>query len=83
LPGVDRPRFELWARRLLVDAAVGDVAGVARDLATLEWMRDRIAHTLTDGDRTRLDACLVEVRTAISDKDLPAAAELARQLAQR
>ncbi len=77
---IDRDRFELWARQLLADAEAGDTAGVRGDLATLEWIRDRFAHTLNRVDLTRLDARLVELRANVTDNDLRAAAREAAWL---
>jgi hypothetical protein len=52
---------------------------VRGDLATLEWVRDRFAHTLEKVDATRIDAHLLELRGAVTDEDLGAArAEAAR-----
>jgi hypothetical protein len=79
---VDRGRFELWARQLLLDAGAEDAAGVAGDVATLEWIRDRIASTFTDVELTRLDTRLVELRTAVNYDALPGAAEIAAELSQ-
>ena len=67
---LDRARFELWTRQLLVDAAARDVAGVRGDLATLEWIRDRFAATLDKVDLTRVDTQLVGLRGALNDADL-------------
>jgi len=78
---VDRARFGLWARRLLVDAAADDVAGATGDVATLEWIRDRFAHTLGKVERTRIDTELGELRTSMIDGDLRGAAETATALA--
>jgi hypothetical protein len=76
---IDRARFELWARRLLLDAKVGDLAAAKGDLATLEWIRDRFAHTLDPVGRTRIDSVLGALRTTLTDEDLGgAAAEAAR-----
>ena len=77
----DRARLRLWARRLQVDAAAGDLAGVRGDLATLEWIRDRFAHTLGLVALTRLDARLVELRAEVGDGNLSGAAAVAATLA--
>ena len=66
---IDRARFELWVRQLLVDATAGDAGGVRGDLATLEWIRDRFASTLDKVDLTRVDAQLVGLRAALNDDD--------------
>jgi len=71
LPGdIDRARFELWSRQLLVDATARNLAGIRGDLATLEWIRDRFAVTLDKVDLTRVDTQLVGLRRAVNDGDL-------------
>ena len=50
------------------------------DLFTLDYIRDRIQHTLRAVERTRLNAELEELKGAIGDDDLAAAAEAAGQL---
>jgi hypothetical protein len=59
---IDVARFDLRARRLVVDAAAEDLAGVRGDVAVLEWMRDRIAHTL--GRAARAESTLACVPCA-------------------
>jgi hypothetical protein len=77
---IDRARFELWVRQLLVDATAHDAGGVVGDLATLEWIRDRFAHTLEKLDLIRIDTHLVALRTAVNDEDLDGAAAEAGSL---
>ncbi|HEU0248185.1 MAG TPA: hypothetical protein VFR38_13975 [Gaiellaceae bacterium] len=77
---IDRARFELWARQLVVDAFAGDAGGVLGDLATLEWIRDRFATTIDKVDLTRIDAQLVGLRGALNDDDLRAIAARADRL---
>ncbi len=77
---VDTMRFELWTRRALVDATYGSLDGVRSDLVTLEWIRDRIAHTLDPVTRTRVDTLVRDLGTAVIDEDAETAAELARDL---
>jgi len=77
---VDTARFDLWSRRVVVDAAADDTAGIFGDVAVLEWIRDRIAHGLDDVTRTRLDVQLLELRNNANDEDLKAAAKTARAL---
>jgi hypothetical protein len=71
---INRTRFELWVRQLLVDATAHDAGGVVGDLATLEWIRDRFAQTLEKVDLIRIDTHLVALRTAVNDEDLDGAA---------
>ena len=77
---VDLDRLDLWASQVLVDAAAGDAAAVNGDFFSLDYIRDRIQHTLTEADRTRLNAELEELNGAVADEELDAAAEAARQL---
>ena len=55
-------------------------AEIDRDLATLEWIRDRFAHALENVDITRIDAHLGELRTSLGDEDLGGAAATAERL---
>jgi len=77
---VDVERFHLWTQQLRVDAASGRRADVEGDMATLEWVRDRIAAALPPGRLRRLDAGLEALRTATTVHDLPAAADEAARL---
>jgi hypothetical protein len=77
---IDIARFELWARQVLVDAKAGDLAGVSGDVSTLEWVRDRFAHTLGDADLTRVDTHLAALRESVVDEDLGAAEDEASSL---
>jgi hypothetical protein len=77
---IDRERFDLWARRLIVDANADNAIGVTGDLVVLEWIRDRIAHTLVRVDRTRINSHLVALRAIVNDEDLSAAAAEAARL---
>lgn len=47
---IDLARFELWARRLHVDAAAKDANNVMGDVTTLGWIRDRIELDAADGN---------------------------------
>jgi hypothetical protein len=77
---IDLARFDLWAAQLIVDAAAGDAAAVNGDFFTLDYVRDRIQHTLDEADRTRLNTRLEELNGAVADQDYPAAAAAARHL---
>jgi hypothetical protein len=77
---IDTMRFELWIRRALVDATGGSLGGVRSDVVTLEWIRDRIAHTLDPVTLTRIDTLVGELGTAVVDEDLTAALQIARDL---
>ena len=77
---VDRARLGLWARQVVVDASAGDAAGVAGDVATLEWVRDRVAHALSRLDRVRVDTHLRTLRITVTEQDLAGAATEAARL---
>ena len=77
---IDRARFDLWLRQTLVDTAVRDRSAISGDLATLEWIRDRIAHTFGTVTVTRIDTHLEKLREQVVDRDLAAAARTAGAL---
>jgi hypothetical protein len=77
---IDFARFDLWAAQMLVDAAAGDAGAVNGDFFSLDYIRDRIQHTLDEADLARLNTELEELNGAVADEDLTAAADAARQL---
>ena len=77
---VDTVRFKLWARRALVDATSNTLDDVRSDVVTLEWIRDRIAHTLDPVTLTQLDTLVRDLGSAVIDDDAATAAELAKGL---
>jgi hypothetical protein len=72
---IDLARLDLQAAMLIVDATAGDIAAVRSDVANLDWIRDRIAHSLDAADLSRVDTELVELIAATGDRDLPAVRE--------
>ena len=79
---IDTDRFELWSRQLVVDAQRLEAvpAFIAGDVATLEWILDRFAHTLDPATRSELESQLSDLRSAADEEDVAAATELAPQL---
>ena len=77
---VDLARFRLWTTQLLEDMAAKDAAAISGDQFTLDYIRDRVFHSLDAARRTRLDVGLEELNTAIGDDKLTAAASIAREL---
>ena len=75
---VDRMRFELWARELAVDAAAEDSSAVAGDVATLEWLRDRLVFSAAEVNR--IEDQLRYLRAAADALDMTAAANAADRL---
>jgi hypothetical protein len=79
---IDLARFGVWADQLLVDTASEepDPGHIAGDVTSMEWVWDRIAHTLADTDVSDIEAQLEELRTAADDEDTATAAEAAPRL---
>ena len=77
---IDRARLDLWAQQVLVDAGAGDLDATSGDVATLEWVRDRIARNLDSVAVTEIDTHLADLRSAVADEDLEAATEAATGL---
>ncbi len=77
---VDRARFDLWTRQVLVDAAAGDLSAVSGDVATLEWIRDRLVLGLDSVTLTRIDSSLEALRAHVADGELAGASRTATQL---
>jgi hypothetical protein len=66
---IDLARLDLQAATLEIDAAARDLPAVRSDVANLDWIRDRIAHTLDDADRSRIDTLIVEAMGAAGDEN--------------
>jgi hypothetical protein len=90
---VDLARFDLWLLQLQLDAANGDASAVNGDFFTLDYIRDRIQHTLHGADLTRVNAeleALYEIVSALPEASGPSAlsrgladaADAARQLGE-
>jgi hypothetical protein len=77
---IDLARFDLWTKQVLVDVAADDAGAVAGDVATLEWIRDRIVHAVDPSIADQVDLLLIELRTAVDAGDLSTAATVAAQL---
>jgi hypothetical protein len=77
---VDVERFHLWTQQLRLNAAQGDLAGVMADVATLEWVRDRLGDALPRLSLRQVDASLRDLRDAADARNLPAAADHAARL---
>jgi hypothetical protein len=77
---IDLTRFDLWAQQILADAAGDEPDLVLGDVAVLEWIWDRVAHTFDSSAVNDIEAQLGELRTAADDEDLEAAAGAATQL---
>jgi len=74
---VELDRFHLHSQQLRVHAAASDVPGVTGEVAVLEWIRDRITHSLTESARADLDAGLVALRGAADAGNVRSAADIA------
>jgi len=83
LGNVEVDRFHLHAQQLRVHAAADDLAGVAGEVAVLEWIRDRLTGSLDETRLADLDADLRALRDAASAGNGQAAADLAARAAAR
>jgi hypothetical protein len=77
---IDRARFEVWTRRLVLDATAKEAGAVSGDLATLEWISDRFVHTLSSVEAITVHGHLLALRTLVNDEDLRGAAREAGRL---
>jgi hypothetical protein len=80
---VDAARFVLWTQQLRVHAAAHDLAGVTGDVATLEWIRQRLSALLRPRARRELDQRLLALRAAADARNLASAADQAARLGAR
>jgi hypothetical protein len=78
---VDVDRFHLHAQQLRAHAAAKDAAGVASEVAALEWIRDRIAGSFSGTRLADLDDDLRLLRITASAGNLAAAADIAARSA--
>ena len=77
---VDVARMHLWTQQLRVHAAARHLGGVTGAVATLEWIRDRVAGTLTATEQQDLDSRLGDIRAATDARNMRAAADHAARL---
>jgi hypothetical protein len=80
---IDVERIHLHSQLLRVHAAAKDAAGVAGEVAVLEWLRDRITDALQPAGQQEIDTRLSDLRAASDARNLPAAADHAARLASR
>jgi hypothetical protein len=80
---VEVDRFHLHTQQLRVHAAAKDLAGVAGEVAVLEWIRDRLAPSLSERQLAALDTELRALRGASSARNASAAADLAARAAAK
>lgn len=77
---IDFARFDLWLAQLLVDAAAGDAGAVNGDFFALDYIRDRIMHTMDAADAATVNLLLEELLGVVGNADFGAAAEVAGKL---
>ncbi len=78
---VDIERIHLHSQQLRVNAAAKDAAGVAGEVALIEWHRDRITGVLKPEEKQAIDTSLRALRGASDARNLPAAADHAARFA--
>jgi hypothetical protein len=79
---IDLARFDLWVSQLLIDAKAGEPGDVAGDVTVLEWIWDRIAHTISASDTKLIEARLADLRAAADSEDTSRAEKSAAQLGE-
>jgi len=77
---IDLARLEVWTARVIVDAEDADSGAVKGDVTTLEWVRDRIAHSLAPAEISQINALLDDLRAAADADDFAAAITAAEEL---
>ncbi len=77
---IDLDRFDLWTRRASADSAAANPGHVAGDVTILEFIWQRVGHTVEASTAQAIDAQLGALRAAADAKDLPAASDAAAQL---
>jgi hypothetical protein len=78
---VDVERFHLHAQRLRIEAAADKAPGVNLEVATMEWLRDRLTGTLSGPELARLDDLLALLRASSASGDLAQTGDEAARLA--
>jgi hypothetical protein len=77
---VDLARLGLWADELALDAGEEDEAAVDGDLFALDYVRERVAHTLDAEQRSAMNLVLEELQELDADGDFEAIADTAAEL---
>jgi hypothetical protein len=76
----DLARTGLWADQLELDASRKDAAGAGADVFAIDYIRDRIFHTLSQADRVRLDTELGSISSAVVDRNFAELAKVAKRV---
>ena len=77
---VDLARLDLWAAQLILDVTAGGEGAFRADAFAMDYIRDRVVHALTDGDRVAVNVALGTLQVAVADGDMKAGAEAAAAL---
>ncbi len=77
---IDLARFDLWARQVAVDAVADDEPALAGDVATMEWVWDRVVHLADESTAEGIEERLAALRTAIETGNLAVATSVAEDL---
>ncbi len=77
---IDLALLDLYARQLLIDAAADEPGAVTGDVAVLEWIWDRVGHTVDASAIEQINIQLDDLRKAADDENLTATADGAARL---
>jgi hypothetical protein len=80
LTEINLARFDLWSLQLLADIPSNEPSMILGDVAVLEWMWDRVRHTLDASAAGKIATRLEHLRNAADSEDLDAASDEATQL---
>jgi hypothetical protein len=77
---IDLARFDLWTRQLVLDAGIEDSAAVGGDVISMEWVWDRVSHSVDPSTAEYVDDQLTRLRVAAELEDIESASAIATQL---
>ncbi len=80
LTEINLARFDLWVLQLLADVPSNEPSLIMGDVTVLEWMWDRVSHTVDASAAEQIMAHLENLRSAADNEDLSTASAEATRL---
>ncbi len=77
---VDLARFDLWLAQMQLDATAEDHAAVSGDFFSIDYVRDRVMHAVSEAEAAEINLQLEELLGAVGDEDLEAVTEVSTGL---
>ena len=78
----DLARIEVWARKLIADAAANDTGGVRGNMVIVDATWDRVDHAVEAPGRADVETARAELRSAVEAGDMAATSSAAEKLRQ-